>query len=155
MRIVALCGIGLLLVSCSAGPKRSETGVLDSLNVQPPPPPPPGGGEQAPAAIKDNMSLIGGVILDIRLVDDYRYELTLDLRTALPAGPRESLAEPGQRVTVYPAFEVGEGGNISLENARNKRLYEVRRIESGRPILGRITLLQDGKWYLHDTGPGE
>lgn len=96
--------------------------------------------------------MVGAVLVAIEMVDGTRYILTLDLRTALPAGTAGSLAEPGQTITAYPDYVVGEDGRISLEHERNGRLYDVRRLKPGDSVIGRITLRQDGKWYLFDTG---
>lgn len=96
--------------------------------------------------------MIGAVLRSIDMVDSMRYVLTLELRTVLPAGNAESLAESGQMVTVYPDYVTGPDGGISLDNERNKRLREIRSIKPGESVIGRITLRQDGKWYLFDSG---
>ena len=58
------------------------------------------GGPLSPAAVKENMSMFSSILKEISLLDDHRYVLTLDLRTVLPAGSAESLAEP-DRPFVY------------------------------------------------------
>jgi hypothetical protein len=97
------------------------------------------------------MSMIGAALTEISLVDDYRYVLTLELRTVLPVGGAESLAEPGQTVVVYPEYLTGTGGGISLDVERNRRLFVLRERKPGDAVLGRISMHADGTWHLIDT----
>lgn len=149
MRILAGC-TAFFLLSCTATTPRPGAAEADSTNPAPTLPPP--GAPSAPAAFRENLSMVGAVLVAIEMVDETRYVLTLELRTVLPAGTAGSLAEPGQTVTVYPDYVVGEDGRISLEHERNGRLYEVRHVKPGDGVIGRITLRRDGKWYLFDTG---
>ncbi len=143
----------LSVMGCATGERQSEQAARRS--PQPPdttvvPPPPPGGPSQS-AVIKDNRTMIGSVILSIELVDVYKYTVHVVLRTALPAGSGESLAEPGQELTLSPSYTLDSNGRVVMEDARNKRLYDVRAMKKGEALLGRITLHQDGVWYLFDT----
>jgi hypothetical protein len=97
------------------------------------------------------MSMIGAALLDITLVDNYRYTLTLELRTVLPSGNAASLAESGQTVVVHPDYVTGDQGGISLENKRNQRLYDLRTRKAGDAVMGTISLRDDGLWYIVDT----
>ncbi len=150
MKKVVICVVLGVLAGCSRPAMNRTTPSPDTTASVPPPPPPPT--TAAPAAWKENSSLIGAALVEIRLVDPYRYVLTLDLRTVLPAGSGESLAEPGQRVEVVPDYVTGPDGGISLEHERNQRLYEVRKRKAGEPVMGKITLGADGVWHLVDTG---
>jgi hypothetical protein len=102
--------------------------------------------------VKENASFVGGILRSMEFLDDTRFIATVDLRTALPASPGVvSLAEPGQTLRVVPLFEEGPGGVIDLRLERNRRLYEVREIPIGGPVIGRMELRGDGLWYLLDT----
>jgi hypothetical protein len=149
MNATLLCSLLLLLAGCAPSAERQTPRPADTTHRALPPPPP--GGQAAPAAIKENMSLIGAALLAITLVDNYRYTLTLELRTVLPSGNDASLAESGQTVVVHPDYVTSDRGGISLENKRNQRLYELRTRKAGDAVMGTISLRDDGLWYIVDT----
>jgi hypothetical protein len=147
MRAVFPFLIVALVWGCSPPPARETSSSADSIRSAPPPPP----AQTQPAAIKENASIIGAVIIATSAVDSLHWTMTLEIRTALPKGGGASLAEPGQRITVTPAYLEGEGGTVSLEVPRNRRLQELRSRKVGEAVLGTVTLRDDGIWYLVDT----
>ena len=110
------------------------------------PPPPPG-----PPAIKPNLTRIGAEIISIQLIDDTDYSIEVLLNTAIPVGNSETVAEPEQKLMLRPDFARDAEGKILPNDARNKRLLEPRALKSGDPVFGKISLRQNGTWYLIDT----
>ncbi len=94
---------------------------------------------------------MGAEVTSIQLNGDMDYVMGIVLRTALPYQNEASLVEPGQELTIRPAYEKEADGAIYLASARNKRLFEQRMLKVGDPIIGKISLFQDGLWYLVDT----
>jgi hypothetical protein len=133
-----LVGCGLARDSWKDGSSDSSTAVQSSSI-------------HTPTAIKPNMSLIGAVITDIILVDEFNFRIGVELRTAVPDGQFESLAEPGQSLRLVPQFRMSDGGMIDRDDERNKRLLEIRSRGAGDFLFGKITLGQDHVWYLVDT----
>lgn len=140
MRLFSLCLIFSFLLGCSSSKQSNQThqGPKDSSQIAP------------PAAIKDNLSLIGAVITAIDTFEEYQYHLHIDLRTAVPEGSLESIAEPGQQLEVVPAYRLNEQGKIDMEDKRNQRLTQVRSKKVGDFLFGKISLQGNGIWYLHD-----
>lgn len=144
--------IGLLyFASCSGQDENmrkqsppSENRTTGTSDTRPPTPPPP-------PAVRDNLTMMGAEVTSIKLTGDFDFELGLLLQTALPAGTGPTIAEPGQRIVVRPAFMLDESGRVA-ENDRNKRLFAVRGLKVGEAVIGRIGMQQDGMWYLIDTG---
>jgi len=150
-----------LLVSCSSREKiqeRSEANegepsavaAHDTVEVAQPEP------EVQPqpqvTTVKPNLSLIGAVISSIEFVDSVRYKAHIELRTAIPIGGLESIAEPGQSLVVQPAYRADGEGKIMLSDPLNRKLFEARLLKNGDFLFGKISLHQDGIWYLEDTG---
>jgi hypothetical protein len=149
MKTAFTCGMLVFWIGCAPPAERQvRPGADTTAQVQSPP---SGGGQPSPTVWKENMSMFGAALIDIRLIDNYRYEMTLELRTVLPSGGAESLAESGQTVVVTPEYVLGADGNISLEVERNRRLFQLRGRKPGDAVMGRLTLHADGTWHLIDT----
>ncbi len=147
MRRLFLALLPALALACG-GSERTTT---EQAAPAPPPPPP----AAPPAAVRENASFIGGIVRSMELLDDVRFVVTLEVRTALPASPgTESLVEPGQTLQVLPLYDEGPGGVIDLQLERNRRLHDVRKVPVGGPVIGRVQVRQDGVWYLLDTTMG-
>ncbi|GEM_PF-3417339 len=146
--------LALIFVGCSASNKESaadksvpQQPKADSVAVSKVTAPPP-----PPASVKANMTMMGAEVTSIQLNGDTDYIMGLALRTALPYRNTDvSFAEPGQELIVRPAFERDPGGGIIPTSPRNTRLLEARSLKVGDPIIGKISLFQDGLWYLVDT----
>lgn len=149
MRTFLLGSLSLLLLNCSPSKRDSDRTRPESAPEQPRE---PAVVPQSPAAIVQNMTLIGAEINRIELDGEYGYILHLELRTALPAGGMASLAEPGQSLLVHPQYSRDEDGSLDQTDERNQRLYQVRSSAIGDPLIGKISLGQDNVWYLVDTG---
>ncbi|MFN0158458.1 MAG: hypothetical protein ACKVRP_10350 [Bacteroidota bacterium] len=149
MRILFLLLLSIVVFGCSSSERQ------DSIKKPDPPPPevpstsvPP----SPPAAVTQNITLIGAVVEGIEFMGDTDYLVHLELRTAIPEDNSTSLAEPGQRITVRPAFVLDDKGKPVSGNPRNVRLLEVRALKSGDSLIGKISLGQNGTWYLFDNG---
>jgi len=153
LRSLFLLFASLLLTTCSSTDKSAQkVPSSDSVQAEQPPGPPKIDRQRIPpATTKENVTLIGAVVESIELVDSVQFKVAIELRTAIPAGGAESIAEPGQRITVIPAYMSGEAGSLDMSNDRNKRLFDVRSLKQGDFLLGKISLSQNGKWYLIDT----
>ncbi len=148
VRTILLLSLSTMILACSSV-ERQETAKqsppkADTQSVQPPPPP-------GPAAIGNNLTLIGAVIKSMESIDDDRYVAMIELRTAIPLGNGASLAEPGQTISIVPGYVLGDDGKVLTGNERNSRLRGVRSLKEGDPLMGKISMGQDGKWYLFDT----
>jgi hypothetical protein len=149
MKTVFGCGVLAVVLGCTHPAQDRMRPTADSTAGIPPAP--PKDAAAAPAAWKENMAMIGAVILDMTMIDSVRYSLTLELRTVLPSGNMETMAESGQTVVVSPDYALGPDGSISLDVDRNRRLFRFRERKPGEGMVGRITLHPDGTWGLFDT----
>jgi hypothetical protein len=104
-----------------------------------------------PTVVKDNSSLIAAIVTAIDSIDVLQFRIHLDLRTAIPAGSQESLAEPGQQIIAIPLYRKDEYGMVDMRDERNQRLGELRATKVGDSVFGTITLGHDGVWYFVDT----
>jgi hypothetical protein len=130
-----------LVFSCSTSKYDGQRNTPEAHLDTPPP----------PSTIKPNITLIGAVITAINFIDDLQYTLEIELRTAIPERQSESYAEPGQHLQVVPSYQRNELGVVDTNDARNRRLLEVRSKGIGDFLFGKITLSNDWKWYLIDT----
>lgn len=151
MQVLIATPLTFLLVCCTPAKPPSDQQKNDG-SQQSAETPTPVVGTPPPAAVKENLTLIGAVVTGIELTGDIDYVLHLELRTAIPLGGTASLAEPGQSLAVHPGYRKNEQGEISLSGEQNKRLHDLRSLKEGEFVLGRISLGQDGIWYIMDTG---
>lgn len=143
VRILVFALPALLFAACSSGSRQVERAIQDSVqdSVRTAPPP----------AVRENLSMIGAVVRSVERTDGDSYHLTIELRTALPAGPAESIAEPGQTVIVRPAYVLGEDGKPRQGVERNARLRAAGDRKPGEALIGKIMLSAEGIWLLVDT----
>lgn len=141
----------MAVVGCSTGDRSNQARSADTTEYPPPPPLRDRTPVQPPAAIAENLSLIGAVVDSVEILDEKNFRLHLQLRTAIPSGGKPSLADPGQNVVVAPAFVLDERGAVQTDHDRNQRLLETRLLVRGDFLMGKITLEKDGSWYLLDT----
>jgi len=151
MRVLITISLSFLLISCTPAKPPNDQQQSD-VSQQPAETPTPVVSTPPPAAVKENLTLIGAVVTGIELKGDNVYILHLELRTAIPLGGTASLAEPGQSLVVHSGYRKDEQGEISLSQEPNKRLHDLRSLKEGEFVLGRISLGQDGIWYIMDTG---
>ena len=148
MRILFFALLSIVLIGCSSADRKDSLKKPDQVPSETPststPPSPP-------AAVTQNLTLFGAVVEGIQFLDGSDYLLHLELRTALPGDNATSLAEPGQRLSVRPAFVLGDDTMPVPQDPRNLRLLEVRSLKAGDSMVGKITLGQNGTWYLIDN----
>lgn len=145
----------VLLAVCSSACSSSDSkqsrveqeDTIRTLESQLPPVQPP-----QPAAIAPNRSLIGAIVTSVEIEDGLNYSISVELRTAIPIDGLESIAEPGQSVTLKPAYRRNEAGRIDPTDELNKRLYDLRSLKLGDFLMGKISLARDGVWYLEESG---
>ncbi len=136
-----------IFISCSS---KKEV-----IKEEPPPPLPPTVVEQPVAnpraAIKENSTLVGAVIVSVDLIDSINYKFEIKLQTAIPDHSMPTLLEPGQSLEVFPAFILDENNNIDMNNPINKKLLELRVLKAKGYFIGKLTVAPDNKCYITEV----
>jgi hypothetical protein len=100
------------------------------------------------AAVKQNLTLVGAIIDSVELIDSLNYKFHVQLQTAIPEAGYESVVEPGQVLSLYPAYQLNENNIIDMNNPVNKKLIQMRILKKKAFIIARITFENDMKWYI-------
>lgn len=103
------------------------------------------------AAIKENSTFVGAVVVTVDLIDSIEYKFRVNLQTAIPEQSGVALLEPGQSLEVYPAFIIDENAKIDLNNPINKKLLELRTLKKKGYFIGKLTVAPDNKCYITDV----
>lgn len=138
----------IFIVGCSSHKpacKNEDTVVQDTVKVEQPVPRPT---LNAPAAIKENSTLVAAIVDSIELLDSLGYKIIARLQTAIPVFSQESILEPGQTITIYPAFILNENQKIDTKNPTNNKLIELRTIKRKGYFIGNVCLAADNKYYI-------
>lgn len=100
------------------------------------------------AAIKENSTFVGAVIVTVDLIDSINYKFKVNLQTAIADHSMPTLLEPGQTVEVFPAFILDENNNVDMNNPINKKLLELRNLKKKGYFIGKLTVAPDNKCYI-------
>ena len=95
----------------------------------------------APAAIKQSISYVEGVIDSVIIVDQDHFQLAVTLVSARAGSGGESLAESGTQLRLVPSAAADAGAKLS-------RFRSARR---GDKFSGTIVRSADGGWVLLDA----
>ncbi|MDP2208198.1 MAG: hypothetical protein Q8K98_05400 [Bacteroidota bacterium] len=134
-----------LLISCSS---KKEV-VKEEL---PPPPPVIQQPVMNPrAAIKENSTFVGAVVVTVDLIDSINYKFKVNLQTAIADHSMPTLLEPGQSVEVFPAFILDENNDVDMNNPINKKLLELRILKKKGYFIGKLTVAPDNKCYITEV----
>ncbi len=102
----------------------------------------------ASTAIKENSTLVAAVVDSVESLDSIGYKIIARLQTAIPVLSHESILEPGQTITIYPAFILNENKEIDAGNLTNNKLIELRTIKRKGYFIGNVSLAADNKYYI-------
>jgi len=106
-----------------------------------------------PSAITQQVSYVSGIIDSVIVVDTMRYKITLRLTSVASGGSGESMAEPGQRLTLVPQFVSDANGHPDLSHSRTKSLMSLMSAKKGDTIRCSIVYSIGNGWMLIDTNP--
>lgn len=138
--------ISLLFVSCSSKKESTKEDPIEhqtqEQTVNNPSP------TNTVTTYKENSTLVSAILDTLIFLDEYNYELKVKIITAIPDNWSESVIEPDQEVTIYPAYILDENQNIDLKNPINQKIYELRNLVKKGMFIGTVTLAQDNKYYV-------
>ncbi|MDI6804466.1 MAG: hypothetical protein QME58_11585 [Bacteroidota bacterium] len=103
------------------------------------------------AAIKENSTFVGAVIVSVDLIDSVNYKFKVNLQTAIADHSMPTLLEPGQSVEVFPAFNLDENNKVDMKNPINKKLLELRILKAKGYFIGKLTVAPDNKCYITEV----
>lgn len=106
-----------------------------------------------PSALKQQVSYVTGVVDTVIIIDPTRYTISVRVTSVASGGMGESIAEPGQRVTLIPQFVNDADGKPDLSHRRSKKLISLRSAKSGDTIQCSIIYSIENGWMIIDTNP--
>jgi hypothetical protein len=104
-----------------------------------------------PTTIKQNITIVGGVVESVVILDSINYQISFLVNTALPEGGLESIAEIGQKITAVSSYVVSEGGSVDIGNERNQQIFRLRSAVAKDVFIGKISLTDKQGWVIVDV----
>ena len=104
--------------------------------------------ELPPTVVMKNMTRVTAVVESIEVIDDVRYTLSAFISAAEPVGSMTSLAQTGERLSLYPYYELDGSGLVDKNSVRNKPLMMLLNAKQGESFKAIVAQDKWGGWMI-------